>query len=185
MVLEDIKELGVKLAIKIKEIKTNDLYIVESLEAPEVIEVKTEALPVENKKIIELESFQVTKQIENIVKTFNKIPVELTLNKKQIKGLIYNEADNSINVLDLNKTATNINDICPFDQKLILLSMSKKINFTINMSKSEIFKTAHKLAKTFEGNYSACLSMALKEVYAKIKSLKETSLKETSLSLAA
>jgi hypothetical protein len=32
------------------------------------------------------------------------------------------------------------------------------------MTKSEIFKAAHKLAKTFEGNYTACFVLALAEV---------------------
>ena len=31
-------------------------------------------------------------------------------------------------------------------------------------TKSEIFKAAHKLAKTFEGNYRACFALALVEV---------------------
>lgn len=34
------------------------------------------------------------------------------------------------------------------------------------MTKAEIFKAAHKLAKTFEGNYKACFALALKQVYA-------------------
>ena len=33
------------------------------------------------------------------------------------------------------------------------------------MNKSEIFKAAHALARTFEGNYSACFSLALKIIY--------------------
>jgi len=32
------------------------------------------------------------------------------------------------------------------------------------MSKSEMFKAAHKLAKTFVGNYRACFSLALREL---------------------
>ena len=32
------------------------------------------------------------------------------------------------------------------------------------MNKSEIFKAAHKLARTFEGNYKACFVLALKEI---------------------
>ncbi len=35
------------------------------------------------------------------------------------------------------------------------------------MTKSEIFKAAHKLAKSFEGDYRACFALALKEVYSK------------------
>ena len=38
------------------------------------------------------------------------------------------------------------------------------------MNKAMIFKAAHKLAKTFEGNYSACFSLALKEFYYDIQS---------------
>lgn len=41
------------------------------------------------------------------------------------------------------------------------------------MTKSEIFKAAHKLAKTFEGDYQACFSLALKTVYANMESAKE------------
>ncbi|MBC2303357.1 hypothetical protein [Listeria booriae] len=37
------------------------------------------------------------------------------------------------------------------------------------MTKQEIFKAAHKLAKTFEGNYSACFALALRTVYAEAK----------------
>jgi len=40
------------------------------------------------------------------------------------------------------------------------------------MTKSEIFKAAHKLAKTFEGNYRACFSLALREVLATSKETK-------------
>lgn len=32
------------------------------------------------------------------------------------------------------------------------------------MSKSEMFKAAHKLAKTFTGNYRACFALALREL---------------------
>jgi len=39
------------------------------------------------------------------------------------------------------------------------------------MNKSNIMKAAHKLAKTFSGDYRACLSMALREVYKAIKSI--------------
>lgn len=37
------------------------------------------------------------------------------------------------------------------------------------MTKSNLFKAAHKLAKTFEGNYSVRLSMALKLVWLEVK----------------
>lgn len=37
------------------------------------------------------------------------------------------------------------------------------------MTNSQIFTAAHKLAKTFEGNYSACLKMALIDIYFKLK----------------
>ena len=37
------------------------------------------------------------------------------------------------------------------------------------MNRSEIFKAAHKLAKTFVGSYVACFAMALKTVYQNIK----------------
>jgi hypothetical protein len=37
------------------------------------------------------------------------------------------------------------------------------------MTKQEIFKAAHKLAKTLQGNYSARLSYALKTIYRSIK----------------
>lgn len=40
------------------------------------------------------------------------------------------------------------------------------------MTKSMIFKAAHKLAKTFTGDYSARLSMALKLVWSEIKNPK-------------
>lgn len=36
-------------------------------------------------------------------------------------------------------------------------------------NKSEIMKEAHRRAKTYEGDYRACLSGALKEIYKKIK----------------
>jgi oligoendopeptidase F len=36
-------------------------------------------------------------------------------------------------------------------------------------TKSEIFKAAHKLAKTFIGNYAACFSLALTEIYSQLK----------------
>ncbi len=38
------------------------------------------------------------------------------------------------------------------------------------MTQSQIFTAAHKLAKTYEGNYSACLSLALREVYESLNS---------------
>lgn len=41
------------------------------------------------------------------------------------------------------------------------------------MSKSEIFTAAHKMAKTFEGHYSACFALALREIYASMKEEKE------------
>jgi len=37
------------------------------------------------------------------------------------------------------------------------------------MTKSQIFTAAHKMAKTFEGNYSACLSLALTQIYSDMK----------------
>ncbi|WP_239255453.1 hypothetical protein [Listeria ilorinensis] len=37
------------------------------------------------------------------------------------------------------------------------------------MTKKEIFTAAHKLAKEFEGNYSACFALALRTVYAEMK----------------
>ena len=37
------------------------------------------------------------------------------------------------------------------------------------MTNSQIFTAAHKLAKTFEGNYSACFKMALIDVYYNVK----------------
>ncbi|WP_239256708.1 hypothetical protein [Listeria ilorinensis] len=37
------------------------------------------------------------------------------------------------------------------------------------MTKKEIFVAAHKLAKTFEGNYGACFALALRTVYAELK----------------
>ena len=48
------------------------------------------------------------------------------------------------------------------------------------MNKKEIFKAAHKLAKTFEGNYSACFSMALKEIYSTASLPVITNIKEWS-----
>lgn len=41
------------------------------------------------------------------------------------------------------------------------------------MTASQIFKKAHKIAKTLIGNYSACMSYALKEVYREIKETRE------------
>jgi len=35
-------------------------------------------------------------------------------------------------------------------------------------TKSQIFKAAHQLAKSFTGNYSACFALALTDVYASI-----------------
>lgn len=37
------------------------------------------------------------------------------------------------------------------------------------MTRHEIFKAAHKLAKTFVGSYVACFKMALKAIYAQTK----------------
>ncbi len=39
------------------------------------------------------------------------------------------------------------------------------------MTRSEIFKKAHKLAKSFVGNYLACFSLALKTIYKQAKEL--------------
>lgn len=47
------------------------------------------------------------------------------------------------------------------------------------MTKSQIFKTAHQLAKTFTGNYSACLSLALSEVYESLNSTETIETYET------
>lgn len=41
------------------------------------------------------------------------------------------------------------------------------------MTKAEIFKQAHKMAKSFEGNYRACFSLALKEIFLSLKGKKE------------
>lgn len=41
------------------------------------------------------------------------------------------------------------------------------------MTKQQIFVAAHKLAKTFEGNYSACFSLALKTIYKEMNMTKE------------
>jgi len=149
-VLEVLKELGVKKARKIKEIKTNDLYIVESLEAPEVIEVKKEITPVEtNNNLIPLET------IANWIKRDNEYKHQQEAKSKKALQ---------------NKYSSNSDIVEAFE------SESQVIEITVSMNKAQIFKLAHRLAKTFEGDYKACLSMALKEVYSKIKSLKETSL---------
>lgn len=149
-VLEALKELGVKKARKIKEIKTNDLYIVESLEAPEVIEVKKEITPVEtNNNLIPLET------IANWIKRDNEYKHQQEAKSKKALQ---------------NKYSSNSDIVEAFE------SESQVIDITVSMNKAQIFKLAHRLAKTFEGDYKACLSMALKEVYSKIKSLKETSL---------
>jgi hypothetical protein len=42
------------------------------------------------------------------------------------------------------------------------------------MTRSQIFTAAHKLAKTFTGDYSACFALALTEVYASLKAPKTT-----------
>ena len=47
-----------------------------------------------------------------------------------------------------------------------------------DMTNSEIFKAAHKLAKTLVGNYAAKLSMALKSVYASLKEIVEDVIEE-------
>lgn len=39
------------------------------------------------------------------------------------------------------------------------------------MTRSQIFTAAHKLAKTYTGNYSACFALALTEVYASLKNV--------------
>lgn len=54
---------------------------------------------------------------------------------------------------------------------------NSKIEVTANMTKGNIMKLAHKNAKTYVGNYSACLSLALKEIYTSIKMLKENASK--------
>lgn len=218
-VLEALKELGVKKARKIKEIKTNDLYIVEFLEAPEVIEVKKEVSEVESDK-----ELTVLETIESTVKKHGFIEISnVFLEDKSIFAVMYNSKLQSIDILSAsNNDKYFIQDFTRINQRKILELINctlKKvesfkacndrmiaykyeqevknkerkalkasipnniyhddievIKVTVSMSKAQIFKLAHKLAKTFEGNYSACLSMALKEVYAKIKSLKETSL---------
>lgn len=40
------------------------------------------------------------------------------------------------------------------------------------LTKSELMKLSHKLAKTFEGDYKACLSLAMKQIYQEQKILK-------------
>jgi len=47
------------------------------------------------------------------------------------------------------------------------------------MTKQEIFKAAHKLARTFEGNYSACFKLALISIY----KLKTSDMKEVKKTL--
>ena len=42
------------------------------------------------------------------------------------------------------------------------------------MTKKQIFTAAHKMAKTFIGAYSACLSLALKTIYAAMKNETQT-----------
>lgn len=46
------------------------------------------------------------------------------------------------------------------------------------MTKQEIMVAAHKMAKTFEGDYSACLSMALTIVWSQAKETPEPAMKE-------
>lgn len=48
------------------------------------------------------------------------------------------------------------------------------------MTKQEIFTAAHKLARTFEGNYNACFKLALISIY---ESLKSSVIKETEKAL--
>ena len=48
------------------------------------------------------------------------------------------------------------------------------------MTQSQIFIAAHKLAKTFEGNYSACLSLALSQIYSDMKNVKEVIIQNAS-----
>lgn len=176
-VLEALKELGVKKVRKVKEIKTNDLYIVESLETPEVIEVKKEIASVEtNNNLIPLET------IANWIKRDNdykhqqeQISKERQALKPSIPSNLYDDDFKEINPREIRKKEIA-------DRKKIsnvtweLNEIEYIIETNANMSKSDIFKLAHRLAKTFEGDYKACLSMALKEVYSKIKSLKEKSL---------
>jgi len=61
---------------------------------------------------------------------------------------------------------------------IIARSRKAKVENLANMSKSEMFKRAHKLAKKVktahpETNYSANFAIALKEIYAAVKSLKK------------
>jgi hypothetical protein len=65
-----------------------------------------------------------------------------------------------------NITASgNSMSIARFEGKLRLNQYTEVIT-SKKLTKSEIFKAAHKLAKTFEGNYKACFALALKQVYA-------------------
>jgi hypothetical protein len=45
-------------------------------------------------------------------------------------------------------------------------------NEVLKMTKSEIFKKAHKLAKAFVGSYKACFALALREVLKTVKAAK-------------
>jgi hypothetical protein len=49
------------------------------------------------------------------------------------------------------------------------------------MTKSQIFKAAHKLAKTFQGNYASRLAYSLRRVY---RAIKEDSKKDRLIKLA-
>ena len=72
-------------------------------------------------------------------------------------------------IANKNITASgNSMSIARFEGKLRLNQYTEVIT-SKKLTKSEIFKAAHKLAHTFEGNYKACFALALKQVYASQK----------------
>lgn len=54
-----------------------------------------------------------------------------------------------------------------------------------SFTKKEIFIQAHKMAKTFTGNYSACFSLALKEIFQAIKTFNAPKVEENTNLLEA
>ncbi len=99
--------------------------------------------------------------------SFNNL-LELEYKKLEQKNIVPIKSKNDLLIEKIEADKKYIKKINnQFVESDILEYSSKKI-----LTKSELMKLSHKLAKTFEGDYKACLSLAMKQIYQEQKILK-------------
>ena len=99
--------------------------------------------------------------------SFNNL-LELEYKKLEQKNIVPIKSKNDLLIEKIEAEKKYIQKINnQFVESDILEYSSKKI-----LTRSELMKLSHKLAKTFEGDYKACLSLAMKQIYQEQKILK-------------